>query len=250
MERDPATHAAHDELVLARLFGGDLEGLELQRAREMAASCDGCAAVLADFKAVAEAAASLPVPPRPRDFTISASQARRLRRGRGWARPKGLRAVLGRLGPVRSLGVSMAAAGVAGILVVGALSTLGQSGSFTLSNRQADQPAAAGGDSSQKGAAAPNASTAFVAVQSPVPEDAQESGGNVQAEASPTAGSVSDDAYGPEVDAGGGTENPPPSPQQPDSGPPWALVFGGLAAAGLVLLAVPTAVRRYAAGRR
>jgi hypothetical protein len=259
MERNPATHAAHDELLLARLYGGDLEGSELERVREMAASCAGCAAILADFGAIAAAAAELPVPPRPRDFTISAEQAGALRRSRAGARPKGLRAMLGRLGPVRSLGASMAAAGVAGILAVGAFSALGQTGAVNTWFRQADAPAAAGAGSTtstqelsgpgagQAEASAAGTSGAFVAVQSAPPKNATASDRNGLPGASPTAGPVSDDQYDSEGD---GAPNANPAPAQSDSGPPWPLVFGGLAAGGLILLVAPAMARRRSAGRR
>ncbi len=114
-------HAAHDELLLARLFGEDLEGPERERALELLDSCDECAAVYADFGALAGAVVGMRTPARPRDFALSEEAAAAARKRFSLrAALRGLR----RLGPVRSFGAAMTAVGVAGMLAVGAVSAL------------------------------------------------------------------------------------------------------------------------------
>ncbi len=108
-------HAAHDELLLARFFGDDLGERERRQAVDLVASCPDCATFVADLEAISGATAALPVPPRPRDFSLTEADAARLRRGRATR-------LFGWLGRTRALGGSMAAVGLAGFVVVGALS--------------------------------------------------------------------------------------------------------------------------------
>jgi hypothetical protein len=117
MSRPTSNHAGHDEILLARLFGGDVDERERTRALDLIGSCPDCAAFYADLRAIAQATSSLPVPPRPRDFTLTEADAVRLRPARkswlaGWA------------GRSRLLGSSMVALGALGIVFVGTLSAL------------------------------------------------------------------------------------------------------------------------------
>ena len=116
-----AAHAAHDELLIARLFGGDVGNSEREHAAELTAACPDCAALFADLGSIAGATAAMPVPPRPRDFRLTEADATRLRRARpaGWSFGAGLR---------RSLGAAVAALGFVGIVVTGAGSVFGSSG--------------------------------------------------------------------------------------------------------------------------
>ena len=75
MHRTAPTHATHDELLLARLYGGDVDETERSRALDQMASCQDCADVFADLGAIAVATAALPTPPRPRDFTLTEADA-------------------------------------------------------------------------------------------------------------------------------------------------------------------------------
>jgi len=63
MDRTAATHATHDELLLARLYGGDVDEKERRRALDQIASCQDCANVFADLGSIAVATAALPTPP-------------------------------------------------------------------------------------------------------------------------------------------------------------------------------------------
>jgi len=114
MDRTAAvTHAAHDELLIARFYGGDVDESERVRVLDRMADCRDCAALFADLAAIAEADEAMPVPPRPRDFTLTEEDAVRLRPKR--------RALSGIFGPGlhRSLGGSLAALGLVGMVLTG-----------------------------------------------------------------------------------------------------------------------------------
>jgi len=143
----PAAHSGHDELLIARLYGGDVSEPERARALRLVSECPDCGSLFADLGGIAGATAALPVPPRPRDFSLSEADAARWRRKTG-----GRWRILG-LGLRRSLGGSLAALGFFGIIVTsattilwGAASTSG--GGYVLSPERAAAPAvppAAGG---------------------------------------------------------------------------------------------------------
>jgi len=116
----PAAHAAHDELLIARLFGGDVSEAERARALDQMGECGECAALFTDLGDIADATEAMPVPDRPRDFSLTQSDAARLRRRR-WSRS----ALFG-AGLRRSLGGSLAALGLAGLVLTGGLALLGQ----------------------------------------------------------------------------------------------------------------------------
>ena len=122
MDRTATTHASHDQLLLARLYGGDVDEAERTRALDQMASCQDCADLFADLGAIADATAALPVPPRPRDFTLTEADVTRLRRRRiNWS-------ISGWFGRTRALGGSMVAAGIVGLLVLGAVSVFAPGG--------------------------------------------------------------------------------------------------------------------------
>jgi hypothetical protein len=112
-------HAAHDELLLARLYGDDLDERDRARALDLVATCQECAGFFADLGAIATATAAMAVPPRPRGFTLSEADAARLRRRSDDGSLHGL------FGWTRALGGSMAAIGLAGVVALGAVSALG-----------------------------------------------------------------------------------------------------------------------------
>jgi hypothetical protein len=115
----PAVHAGHDEALIARLFGGDVSEAERARALALVSECPECESLLADFGAIAKATAALPVPPRPRDFSLTEADAAR-HRGKTRARSR-----VFRLGLRRSLGGSLAALGIFGLILAGTTSILG-----------------------------------------------------------------------------------------------------------------------------
>lgn len=113
---NPSPHAAHDELLIARLFGDDVDDRERAAALDQMASCEDCAALFADLCSIRDATVALPVPARPRDFSLTQADAARLRPHRS-----GFGRVLG-LGLRRSLGGAMIAIGFSGVLLTGVMS--------------------------------------------------------------------------------------------------------------------------------
>jgi hypothetical protein len=116
----PDHQADHDPLLLAAYAAGDAEGEDLARARDLVATCDECAALHHDLRAIAAALPAVPAPARTRDFRLSPEQAASLR-------PAGWRRLLAPLAGPRfafaaPLGGSLAALGLAGVLVAGAFS--------------------------------------------------------------------------------------------------------------------------------
>ena len=72
MKPGPATaHANHDESLVVRLYGNDVDSEERSRALDLLAGCEECAALFADLGQIASATAALPVPERPRDFMLT-----------------------------------------------------------------------------------------------------------------------------------------------------------------------------------
>src|ERR1035437_831701 len=72
-------HASHDESLVVRLFGYDVDPAERSRALDLVAGCEECAALYADLGSIATATSALPAPARPRDFTLTPADAARLR---------------------------------------------------------------------------------------------------------------------------------------------------------------------------
>ncbi len=264
MNRNRApNHAAHDELLLARLAGGDLEGPERDRALELVASCPACAAAYADFEALPGEIVAMRVPARPRDFTLTPETAREARRR---FRPAAAIRSLRGLGLVRSLGATMTAAGVAGILLVGAVSVLAPGGG-TLSALEdrfggngALAPAAApttgvqeaGGsnfDQAQPSAAPAATAAAPGALNPPSPASTviamrpEPSSSTTKAWLGPVPGAS------PTGATGQGGRNPfGQSPNSPSGPEPGVLLLGGfgiLAAIGLLVLLAPSFGRRW-----
>ena len=119
MDRTTATHSEHDELLIVRLFGGDLDAPERARALDLLDGCEDCAALFAELGATADATAALPVPARPRDFILTEADAARLRRRR---RGIGFLSLLRR---TRAIGGSLVAIGLVGIVATASLGIMG-----------------------------------------------------------------------------------------------------------------------------
>lgn len=269
MQRPAATHSTHDELLLVRLYGGDVDERERSSALDQMASCEQCADLFADLGAISAATAALPVPPRPRDFTLTEADVAHLGRrdiGRG---------IFDWLGRTRALGGSMVAAGVIGVVLIGAISAFapGGSGGGQGTLAVAGPANAAGTSDTQYGVPVPAAdqtnpgrkstgetATTLSSMPSAVPTSPADvtspkvpsSTGGAQAIAS------GDTAFGPETGGLAGVPGgvsiaaptpgsgaaAPPAPEQ-DSRNIALLAFAGLAFLGVLLLAVP----RFAARR-
>jgi hypothetical protein len=97
MQPQAATaHARHDRDLVAALAAREpeLAAPELGAARDLVQRCTECRDLLADLVALQAALPTMATPTRPRDFTLSDADARRLR-------PRGWRAVLGFIGSAR-----------------------------------------------------------------------------------------------------------------------------------------------------
>jgi anti-sigma factor RsiW len=110
-------HAHHDPTWMAALATRDPDLSESERTRAQAAlkSCGACADLFADLVAVSAAIPTAALPTRPRDFTLTAADAARLR-------PGGLRRWLAGIGSVRDgitfpLALGLTTMGIAGLLV-------------------------------------------------------------------------------------------------------------------------------------
>jgi anti-sigma factor RsiW len=121
-------HAVHDPTWMAALASRDpdLSTADRTSAEAALASCGACADLFAELVAVSTAIPSAAIPARPRDFTLTAADAARLRR-------RGVRGWLAGLGSVRDgisfpLAMSLTTMGIAALLfatVPAALSGMG-----------------------------------------------------------------------------------------------------------------------------
>jgi len=288
MDRTTATaHSGHDELLIARLFGGDVTEPERDRALDLMSGCSDCAALFADLGVIEEADVEMAIPARPREFTLTPADAARLHPRRrlpvfaGWG------------GPRRALGSSMAALGLVGFVATSYLTGSGVgTGAFSTTQRDAAAPAAvaaataapanpanayatgaASGAPATMGPVIPNSDNHVTddstspPVQ-PVASSATGSPGSELAASSPGSKAASSMQAGPAVtsqsvaccgraSSGTGTtgngdgDGAPPAPSS--GGPDAALIrlagFGGLFLAGLAVLLVPL-LRRFRTSRR
>jgi hypothetical protein len=80
-------HALHDPELITALAARepDLKAVELTAARALVDTCVDCRDLYTDLRAVQVALATSMTPSRPRDFALSAADAKRLR-GSGWRR--------------------------------------------------------------------------------------------------------------------------------------------------------------------
>jgi len=259
-----AAHAAHDELLIARLFGGDVSEAERARALDRMGECGECAALFTDLGDIADATEAMPIPVRPRDFRLTAADAARLRRRR-WSRE----AIFG-AGLRRSLGGSLATLGLVGFMLTGGLSLLVGTAStsapesVTSDNRAAgpyDQGAFAAG-SVGDGAASTEAPAGIVAAGAPSPGGTYAALGSEQAAgATPGASAqpaplapepTSSDVNAPALGVSGGGNKSVPEGAASQSGMDarllWLGGFGVLFLLGLAVLLTPALLRRR--GRR
>jgi hypothetical protein len=273
MDHTPAAaHAGHDELLIARLFGGDVDPGERARAVALMVECVDCAALFADLGATAEATAALPVPSRPRDFSLTEEDAARLgRRSRRWPAFSGL-------GLRRSLGGSLAALGLAGLILTSTVSVLGgmvaTSGTTAADLHQDSLGVTAAGSAEFNAnggvpaaaateASAPTAGPASsVAAAPPLPSSATQPTGGADAstrenstaapvdQASPGTGPAFAGVTSGTKSAGGanGTEQTSLTSKAAGNGVDarlvWLVGFGLLFAIGLALLLLPRILRR------
>jgi hypothetical protein len=263
MNRTPlAAHAAHDELLIARLFGGDVSDVEREHALELMGECGECAALFADLGDIADATEALPVPARPRDFSLTQTDVARLSRRR-WGRP-----IFVRTGLRRSLGGSLAALGVVGLMLTATTSLFGGAVGVDLSPGLSAAQRAAVPNAVDNGAAAATAAPASslaaalpaaptggpLAVSSPdsvvalgSAEAPDSSVDDVPGAVEPASSSVADVQFGA-TGAGPGSAPGQDSGQNGegafDARLVWLAGFGILFAVGLAIMLIPWLSRR------
>jgi anti-sigma factor RsiW len=161
----PTAHAAHDPTSIAALAtrDPDLAPADLAAARAALETCEACATLYADLMAISAAVPMAALPARPRDFTLTAADAARLR-------PALWRRFIRSIGSARDgitfpLAMGLTTLGVAGLLVatVPAFSAGAGGAATTLSTVGAPLPSAAaaapGALESLQMSAAPDASS-------------------------------------------------------------------------------------------
>ena len=156
----PEDHAHHDPTWMAALASRDPDLSESERTRAEAAlkSCGPCADLFADLVAVSAAIPAAALPTRPRDFTLTAADAARLR-------PGGLRRWLAGIGSVRDgitfpLAMGLTTMGIAGLLVATVPAALSGMGGATAAGPELRSGAGAPAQAPEVAAPAPAASAA------------------------------------------------------------------------------------------
>ena len=123
-----SAHAAHDLTIIAALAARtpDPSDVQVGSAREQLAACNACTDLLADLVALQAVLPTTSTPSRPRDFSLTPTDAARLRRD-GWRR------ILGFFGSARDnisrpLAIGFTTLGIAGLLVAALPSMYGAGG--------------------------------------------------------------------------------------------------------------------------
>lgn len=80
-------HDAHDPMLIAVLLDRDVPDADRAFAQARVAACPACAELHTDLVALAKANLELPIPARPRDFTLTSDVAAALARGAGELAP-------------------------------------------------------------------------------------------------------------------------------------------------------------------
>jgi len=114
-DRPTTSHAAHDTMLVAALADHSLPQAERDLAESMVAGCGACADLQADLLVLRVATAAMPTPPRPCDYTLTATDVARLR-------PIGWRRLVAAFGTARDtfsrpLAVGLTTMGLVGLLV-------------------------------------------------------------------------------------------------------------------------------------
>jgi hypothetical protein len=156
-------HATHDTLLVAALADRTLSPSDRERAETLVARCSLCAALRDDLVAIRAATRSLPTPPRPHDYQLTAEDAARLRPS-AWRRLIGALGATGSVGDLsRPLAMGLTTLGLTGLLVATIPSILTGSAALGPSSGAATVPGFSGageGFSSAGPAAVPAAGAA------------------------------------------------------------------------------------------
>jgi len=186
-------HARHDRDLVAALAAREpeLAAQPLGAARELVQRCTECRELLADLVALQAAVPKVATPPRPRDFTLTEADARRLR-------PRGWRAALGFIGSARDgfsrpLAVGFTTLGMVALLVTALPSIpLGGSGGQRVLSTVGNAVPAAG--AAAAASQAPASSAPGVA-PAPAAQAAASASGALEYAASPAASQPASAAF-------------------------------------------------------
>jgi hypothetical protein len=267
----PAAEAEEHAALVVALDAGDLAGADLDRARHLAGSCAGCAALVTDLAVIRDAMTALPVPLRRRDYRLTEEDTARLRPS-AWRRMRDWLAAPG--SSVRPLATGLATLGVVGLLLTAGIPSLGSSaaapevssgavpanssgaspqenyGPAAVSPTEAGRPADAGSSfvpsAAQTPAPEPLPSGAPGAVSNAAPSEAP--GAIAGADASPTPPGERNSAAGaPQGSAG---EKSAPIGVAADTSAPAGVPVALVASAALLILGLGLFLARALARRR
>jgi hypothetical protein len=118
-------HTDHDPTLIAGHAAGDLAAAQLMLADRLLASCEDCARLHADLRAIAAATRAMPAwtTAAPRDFRLAPADAQRLRHRGPWLRL--LRPFASPTSVTRPLAATLSTLGAAGLAIVLLLPALG-----------------------------------------------------------------------------------------------------------------------------
>ena len=209
MTESRTLHAIHDRLLIANLIDRSVSDVDRAMAQAQMAACSACATLHDDLLALSATTRAMPVPARPRDFTLTQADADRLRIP-GWRR---LLSAIGSPRDVfsRPLALGLTTLGIAGLLVATIPSALPGFGGGATSLSSVEDPARIAGDAAGGAAAnpefAPQASAAPAATNDSGPAMAATAPTSAPSAAAAPAPAASAEAP-PEVLAEGGDSNP------------------------------------------
>jgi len=182
-------HASHDTILVSSLADHSLPVTERAAAEALVASCTQCADLQADLLALRAATRAMPTPARPNDYTLTESDAARLRSG-GWRR---FVTILGtsRDALSRPLAIGLTTLGLAGLLVTAAPALMiggaSSAAAPTVAAPAGDAAAATDDESTKLGAVAVPQASAAAAARSAAPAPGGISGSAVGQSAAPAA---------------------------------------------------------------
>jgi hypothetical protein len=228
-------HSTHDIYLIAAAADREADDATKVAAQQQLASCDECATLFSDLRAISSGLESLPRSlPVTRDFRISPEQAAKLRRG-GWRR---LLDGFGAAPTLRPFASALTTLGVAGLVLTVALptlfgggaggaaqvlSTVGSSvGSDSANAPQQPAPAAGGGKAEGESAPPRDAtsstaefgptSSATALAGRPIPTTDRTSYGGTGGGGGAYATAGNEDGTGVDLFAGNPEQPPAPSP--------------------------------------
>jgi hypothetical protein len=153
----PSQHSRHDQVLMARLAGDDLDPSERSTAEALRSACPDCRQLHDDLRTLMRATTDLPAPRRQRDFRLSPEQAARLRGS--WLDRVMERLAAPSLGVLQPLAGAAMALGLTLFVVNAVPFSQGSAGSAAATPGSAPMPADAGAAESPGGRATMSAET-------------------------------------------------------------------------------------------